>query len=119
MSTHEEEVLGKAYDARLMRRLLEYLRPYWLQVLIAFGAIVGASLLQLAQPYLMKVAIDDYIAQGSMEGLDGEGSGYLSLASTAKVRFGASLAAGRLAVNLLSSRDDLVVGQRRERGRLR
>jgi hypothetical protein len=53
MSTHEEEVLGKAYDARLMRRLLEYLRPYWLQVLIAFGAIVGASLLQLAQPYLM------------------------------------------------------------------
>ena len=42
MSTHEEEVLGKAYDARLMRRLLEYLRPYWLQVLIAFGAIVGA-----------------------------------------------------------------------------
>ena len=70
MSTHEEEVLGKAYDARLMRRLLEYLRPYWLQVLIAFGAIVGASLLQLAQPYLMKVAIDDYIAQGSMEGLD-------------------------------------------------
>jgi ATP-binding cassette subfamily B multidrug efflux pump len=70
MSTHEEEVLGKAYDARLMRRLLEYLRPYWLQVLIAFGAIVGASLLQLAQPYLMKVAIDDHIAQGSMEGLD-------------------------------------------------
>ena len=70
MSTHEEDVLGKAYDARLMRRLLEYLRPYWVQVLIAFGAIVGASLLQLAQPYLMKVAIDDYIAQGSMEGLD-------------------------------------------------
>lgn len=70
MSAHEEEVLGKAYDARLMRRLLEYLRPYWLQVLIAFGAIVSVSLLQLAQPYLMKVAIDDYIAQGSLEGLD-------------------------------------------------
>ena len=70
MSAHEEEVLGKAYDAGLMRRLMAYLRPYWLQVLIALGAIVGASLLQLAQPYLMKVAIDDHIAQGSMEGLD-------------------------------------------------
>jgi ATP-binding cassette, subfamily B, multidrug efflux pump len=70
MSAHEEEVLGKAYDARLMRRLMRYLWPYWPQVLIAFGAIVGASLLQLAQPYLMKVAIDDHIAQGSMEGLD-------------------------------------------------
>jgi ATP-binding cassette subfamily B protein len=70
MSAHEEEVLGKAYDARLMRRLMRYLWPYWPQVLIALGAIVGASLLQLAQPYLMKVAIDDHIAQGSMEGLD-------------------------------------------------
>ena len=69
MAHHEEEVLGKAYDARLMRRLLEYLLPYWPQVLIALAAIVGASLLQLAQPYLMKVAIDDHIAQGSMDGL--------------------------------------------------
>jgi ATP-binding cassette subfamily B protein len=70
MSVHEEEVLGKAYDAGLMRRLLGYLRPYWRQVLIALAAIVGASLLQLAQPYLMKVAIDDHIAQGSMDGLE-------------------------------------------------
>ena len=70
MSLHEEEILGKAYDAGLMRRLLRYLRPYTVQVLIALTAIVGASLLQLAQPYLMKVAIDDYIARGSMQGLD-------------------------------------------------
>ena len=32
MSFHEEEVLGKAYDARLMRRLLGYLRPHKLYV---------------------------------------------------------------------------------------
>jgi ATP-binding cassette subfamily B protein len=70
MSPHEEEVLGKAYDARLMQRLLGYLRPYWPQVLIALAAIVSVSLLQLAQPYLMKVAIDDHIAQGSMDGLE-------------------------------------------------
>src|SRR5207245_1721487 len=35
---HEEEVLGKAYDSSLMRRLLEYLRPYWLVVLVALVA---------------------------------------------------------------------------------
>ena len=66
----EEEVLGKAYDARLMRRLLLYLRPYWPQVLLAFFAIVSSSVLQLAQPYLMKVAIDDYIAVRDLAGLE-------------------------------------------------
>ena len=70
MSFHEEEVLGKAYDARLMRRLLGYLRPYKLQVAGALAAIIGASLLQLAQPYLMKVVIDDYIATGTLVGME-------------------------------------------------
>ena len=67
---HEEEVLGKAYDAGLMRRLLGYLRPYRLQVAIALVAIIAASVLQLAQPWLMKVAIDRYIATGDLRGLD-------------------------------------------------
>src|SRR5687768_1805206 len=66
----EEEVLGKAYDARLMRRLLGYLRPYKPQVAIALAAIIASSVLQLAQPWLMKVAIDDYIARGDVEGMD-------------------------------------------------
>jgi ATP-binding cassette subfamily B protein len=66
----EEEVLGKAYDARLMRRLLGYLRPYKPQVAIALAAIIASSVLQLAQPWLMKVAIDNYIARGDVEGMD-------------------------------------------------
>jgi len=70
MSFHDEEVLGKAYDARLMRRLLGFLRPYKLQVGIALAAISGASLLQLAQPYLMKIVIDDHIARQQFEGMD-------------------------------------------------
>jgi ATP-binding cassette, subfamily B, multidrug efflux pump len=70
MAFHEEEVLGKAYDARLMRRLLAYLWPYRLQVAIALLAIICASVLQLAQPYLMKVAIDRHIATGNLDGLD-------------------------------------------------
>jgi ATP-binding cassette subfamily B protein len=67
---HEEEVLGKAYDARLMRRLLKYLWRYRLNVAIALGSIVCASVLQLAQPYLMKVAIDRHIATGNLDGLN-------------------------------------------------
>src|SRR5204863_7967172 len=70
MSIHEEEVLGKAYDARLMRRLLTYLRPYKPQVALALAAIISASVLQLAQPYLMKLAIDRYIASRDLAGVD-------------------------------------------------
>ncbi len=70
MTIHDEEVLGKAYDARLMRRLLTYLKPYRVSVVIALFAIIGHSILQLAQPYLMKLAIDQYIAAGDMAGLN-------------------------------------------------
>jgi ATP-binding cassette, subfamily B, multidrug efflux pump len=66
----DDEILGKAYDARLMRRLLAYLRPYWRQVLLAFVAIIAGAAGQLAQPYLIKVAIDQHIATGRLEGLD-------------------------------------------------
>src|SRR5262245_39836889 len=69
MSVHEEEVLGKAYDARLMGRLLTYLRPYRAQVALAFVAIIGHALLQLAPPYLTKLAIDKYIPAGDYGGL--------------------------------------------------
>jgi ATP-binding cassette subfamily B protein len=53
-----------------MRRLLVYLRPYWRQVGIAFVAIIAGAAAQLAQPYLMKTAIDQHIAVGRLEGLD-------------------------------------------------
>jgi ATP-binding cassette subfamily B protein len=66
----EEEVLGKAYDAVLMRRLLRYLRPYVPQVSVALAAIIAGSALQLVQPWLMKLAIDRYIATGDLAGLD-------------------------------------------------
>ena len=70
MSSHDDEILGKAYDARLMRRLLTYLRPYTGQVAFALAAIIAGSLAQLAQPYLIKVAIDRYIRAGQLAGLD-------------------------------------------------
>src|SRR3954462_5560225 len=66
----DDEILGKAYDARLMRRLLQYLRPYWRQVLLAFIAIIAGAAGQLVQPILIKKAIDEHIATGRLEGLD-------------------------------------------------
>src|SRR5437867_4102759 len=53
-----------------MRRLLQYLRPYWRQVCVALAAILVGSGASLAQPYLIKVAIDRYIAAGRLDGLD-------------------------------------------------
>jgi ATP-binding cassette, subfamily B, multidrug efflux pump len=59
---HEEEVLGKAYDSRLMKRLLTYLHPYRVQVVIALIAIVLKACADVLGPYLTKVAIDKYLA---------------------------------------------------------
>jgi len=59
---HEEEVLGKAYDARLMRRLLTYLHVYRWQVVVALIAIVLKAGADVLGPYLTKVAIDKYLA---------------------------------------------------------
>src|ERR1700738_4332804 len=67
--THEEELLGKAYDARLMKRLLVYLRPYKWQVTGAIIITILISLLGPLRPYLVKIAIDDYITNGDYPGL--------------------------------------------------
>jgi len=67
----EEEVLGKAYDSRLMARLLKYLRPYRWQVAIALVSIVLKSFADVLGPYLTKVAIDRYLApaKGASSGI--------------------------------------------------
>jgi ATP-binding cassette subfamily B multidrug efflux pump len=62
-SNQEEEVLGKAYDGRLMRRLLTYLRPYKWHVGIALLSIVLKSVLDVLGPFLTKIAVDKYLAK--------------------------------------------------------
>jgi len=61
-SIHDEEVLGKAYDSRLMKRLLTYLHPYRIQVIVALVAIILKAGADVLGPYLTKVAIDKYLA---------------------------------------------------------
>jgi ATP-binding cassette, subfamily B, multidrug efflux pump len=60
--SQEEEILGKAYDSRLMARLLKYLRPYRWQVAIALVSIFLKSFADVLGPYLTKVAIDRYLS---------------------------------------------------------
>jgi ATP-binding cassette subfamily B protein len=65
---HDDEIIGRAYDIRLMRRLLTYVRPY--KKKLALLLLVAVTLLQLAGPYLVKVAIDSYILRNDWPGLN-------------------------------------------------
>ena len=66
---HEEEILGKAYDGRLMRRLIRYLKPYKFQVIIGVLITIAYSGMGPLRPYLTKIAIDSYIEKGNPSGL--------------------------------------------------
>src|ERR1043165_7727067 len=57
---HEEEALGKAYDSRLMRRLLAYMSPYKWGVAFALSLALFVTVLELAPPLIFKKAIDSY-----------------------------------------------------------
>jgi ATP-binding cassette, subfamily B, multidrug efflux pump len=63
----EEEALGKAYDARLMRRLLRYLAPYRWKVAGAVALLVSAAGLQIVGPWMVKIALDDAVPGGDGE----------------------------------------------------
>ena len=58
----DDEVAGKAYDGRLMRRLLTYLRPYKLQTSLSAVSIVFKACSDVMGPYLVKVAVDTYMS---------------------------------------------------------
>src|SRR5215470_9091954 len=63
MASHqEEEALGKAYDRRLMKRLLKYLRPYRWPVVVALVSIVLKSAVDVVGPLMTLLAIDKYLA---------------------------------------------------------
>ena len=68
-SAHDEDTLGQVYDSRLIRRLWAYVRPYRGQLLLSVVLLVAVSAAQLVQPYIVKLAIDDYITRSRLDGL--------------------------------------------------
>ncbi len=77
--SHDEEPHGKAYDHRLMRRLLGYLRPYRGEVAAAIGVVLLDALVGLAGPYLTKQAIDHGIRHRNLQFLNEMAAVYLSV----------------------------------------
>jgi len=65
----EDEVLGKAYDSKLMRRLLRYIKPYKKYVIFAILLNIIVAALGPVRPYLTKIAVDDYIVNSDYTGL--------------------------------------------------
>jgi len=68
-SPHDEDVVGKVYDARLARRLWRFVRPYRGLMLLSVVLLFAGSAAQLVQPYLVKLAIDEHITPGRLPGL--------------------------------------------------
>ncbi|MFH1741736.1 MAG: ABC transporter ATP-binding protein [bacterium] len=66
---YEDEVLGKAYDRRLMKRLLTYLRPYKKTAAVAIVLVLLFAAMDLYIVYLTKVIIDQYVQPGNIQGL--------------------------------------------------
>jgi ATP-binding cassette subfamily B protein len=60
-SAHDEEAVGAVYDHGLAKRLVRYLRPYLKEVILSVALLLAISLLEVAGPYLTKVAIDNYV----------------------------------------------------------
>lgn len=58
---HQEETLGKAYDSKLMARLLRYAKPYWKIIAICIVLLIFIAGVELARPYFIQVAIDEHI----------------------------------------------------------
>ncbi len=73
VESHEEEIFGKAYDLKLIQRLWRFILPYkrlfWFSMLL----LPLQQVFGLAQPYIMKVAIDGFITGGNLWGLQGIG----------------------------------------------
>ena len=77
---HEEPALGRVYDARLVRRIVPFVRPQLPLLSLSLGLLLLVSGAQLVQPYVLKLVIDGPLAQGDPAGLLGLAILYASAA---------------------------------------
>lgn len=70
LEQYADKVEGRSFNLRVVMSLLVYIRPYTLRMTIAFISMLVSSGLTLLSPFLVKLAIDESIAMGDLEGLD-------------------------------------------------
>ena len=70
MEAFGDQVEGRSFDVNVVLRMWRYLRPYWRHMLVAFITMLASSALTLVAPYLVKVAIDQPITEGDIDGLN-------------------------------------------------
>lgn len=69
MTMHDDEILGKAYDGKLVARLFGFVWPYKWALFGAIALMIGSALVELLPPYLLRTAIDGPISQGDVDGI--------------------------------------------------
>ena len=94
----DDEISGKAYDGRLMRRLARYLIPYRVQTVVSIVAVICKAASDVVGPYLVKVGLDRYLTASSGVGTNWIGKRlpadpYLGLAELAGTYLAALLVA--------------------------
>jgi ATP-binding cassette, subfamily B, multidrug efflux pump len=66
---YEDEIVGKVYDRKLMRRFVRYVMPYRRLLGLALITLPLVAATKLVQPWILKLAIDNHIVAGKLEGL--------------------------------------------------
>ena len=69
MTFYDDEILGKAYDGRLVRRLMGFVLPYKWSLTAAIVLMIGSASVELIPPYLIRTAIDGPIANRDVAGI--------------------------------------------------
>lgn len=76
---YEEEIVGKAYDTVLLRRFARYVAPYRLALAVVVLILPLVAVCRLAQPWIIKLAIDSHITTGRLAGLESLALGFLGI----------------------------------------
>ncbi|HBA87021.1 MAG TPA: antibiotic ABC transporter ATP-binding protein [Geobacter sp.] len=76
---YEDETVGKIYDRRLMGRFVGYVAPYRRLIVVALLLLPFIAASKLAQPWILKMAIDSHITKGVMAGLPSLATGFLGI----------------------------------------
>ena len=62
-----DDIVGKVYDSGIFKRLLNYAKPYWKYVVLGIILLVSFSLVKLLWPQLVRIGIDNYILNNSID----------------------------------------------------